>query len=184
MRGYHNNIKKTSLKDVPNKMFNSIFHKPLGQDIYGFLRLELTIIRMIDAANLGRASVDPICDDIYKSFQYEFEKMTSEEFDKWKQYIGYMIKFEMEINDYIPAGRNIAIRSDNGEKLGNIKHKKRKCFSYGTKYKVFTKTKGLKSLDLNDKEQMKALSKLLKKEGLDDSWIEKFLENNSIDSKE
>ena len=79
MRGYHNNIKKTSLKDVPNKMFNSIFHKPLGQDIYGFLRLELTIIRMIDAANLGRASVDPICDDIYKSFQYEFEKMTSGE---------------------------------------------------------------------------------------------------------
>ena len=31
---------------------------------------------------------------------------------------------------------------------------------------------------------MKALSKLLKKEGLDDCWIEKFLENNSIDSKE
>ena len=93
MRGYHNNIKKTSLKDVPNKMFNSMLHKPLGQDIYGFLRLDLTIIRMIDAANLGRASVDPICDDIYKAFQYEFEKMTSKEFDKWKQYIGYMIKF-------------------------------------------------------------------------------------------
>ena len=76
MRGYHNNIKKTSLKDVPNKMFNSMFHKPLGQDIYGFLRLDLTIIRMIDAANLNRASVDPICDDIYKTFQYEFEKIT------------------------------------------------------------------------------------------------------------
>ena len=178
MRGYHNNIKKTSLKDVPNKMFNSMLHKPLGQDIYGFLRLDLTIIRMIDAANLGRASVDPICDDIYKAFQYEFEKMTSKEFDKWKQYIGYMIKFEMEINDYIPAGRNIAIRSDNGEKLCNTKQKKRKCFSYGTKYKVFTKSKSLKSLDPNDKEQMKALSKLLKKEGLDDSWIIKFLGNN------
>ena len=178
MRGYHNNIKKTSLKDVPNKMFNSMFHKPLGKDIYGFLRLDLTIIRMIDAANLGRASVDPICDNIYKSFQYEFEKMTSEEFDKWKQYIGYMIKFEMEINDYIPAGRNIAIRSDNGEKLCNTKQKKRKCFSYGTKYKIFTNSKRLKSLDPNDEEQMEALSKLLKKEGLDDSWINKFLGNN------
>ena len=110
--------------------------------------------------------------------------MTSKEFDKWKQYIGYMIKFEMEINDYIPAGRNIAIRSDNGEKLCNTKQKKRKCFSYGTKYKVFTKSKSLKSLDPNDKEQMEVLSKLLKKEGLDDCWIEKFLENNSIDSKE
>ena len=184
MRGYHNNIKKTSLKDVPNKMFNSMLHKPLGQDIYGFLRLDLTIIRMIDAANLGRASVDPICDDIYKAFQYEFEKMTSKEFDKWKQYIGYMIKFEMEINDYIPAGRNIAIRSDNGEKLSNNKQKKRKCFSYGTKYKIFTKSKRLKSLDPNDKEQMKALSELLKKEGIDDSWIEKFLGNNATDSKE
>ena len=31
---------------------------------------------------------------------------------------------------------------------------------------------------------MKVLSKLLKKEGLDDCWIDKFLENNSIDSKE
>ena len=47
--------------------------------------------------------------------------------------------------------------------------------------KIFLESLGIQNGRVFD---MQALSKLLKKEGLDDSWIEKFLENNSIDSKE
>ena len=114
--------------------------------------------------------------------------MTINEFDKWKQYIGYMIKFIMEKNGYIHAGRNIAIKTVNGEEIAsvNTNKKKGKRFSNGSKYKKYNKdqSKRLSSLDPNDKEQMKALSELLKKEGIDDSWIEKFLGNNATDSKE
>lgn len=178
MRGYNNKIIKINLDEVPNKMFNSMFQTPHGKDIFGFLQFDLTVIRMIDASNLGRAAVDPICNDLYKSFFYN--KMTIRQFNKWKQFIGYMIKFIMAANGYFPAERNITIQSENGEE-GVDGEGNRKCFSYGTRYKKIIKNNSLIPFDLNDKRQMKLLSKSLEEAGIDEAWINEFLGESELD---
>ena len=124
IRGYYNKIAKPTITNVPNKMFNSMFKKSLGKDIWGFLCEDLTIIRMIDAANLRRPSVEPISNDLYQTFKSDFDKRKPEDVDRWKQFIGYMTKFIMEENGYIHDGRNFEV------KFGNF-------FNKATRYKKF-----------------------------------------------
>jgi len=62
---------------------------------------------MIDAANLKRASVDPLS----KEIDIIFKISAKNDKNKWKQYVGYMIKFIMRENDYEHDARDIKIIS-------------------------------------------------------------------------
>ena len=108
---------------VANKRFNAMFKEPQGQRIWKYLCSEITIIRMIDAANLKRASVDPISSDI----DVEFKLSNDQNKDKWKQYIGYMIKIIMWENGYALDSKDIRIVSQG-------------IFIKGARYKRFTTT--------------------------------------------
>ena len=90
-----------------HKMFYSMFKKSFGQKIWSYLTDELTMIRMIDAANLKRASVDPLSKEIDAIFKIS----SKNDKNKWKQYVGYMIKFIMRKNDYIHDARDIKVIS-------------------------------------------------------------------------
>ena len=85
------------LNDVPIAKFNAMFSKKMGREIWNFLCVEVNIIRMIDAAHLKRASVDPLSNDI----EMQFNLSKNKDFDEWKKYIGYMIKILMRANGYI-----------------------------------------------------------------------------------
>lgn len=124
MHGSKLKVRIPKLQGVANKRFNSIFNTPLGKDIFGFLCLELTVIRMIDASNLRRPAVEPISNDIYLTFKNEFDNLNAKELAQWKQYIGYMVKPIMEENGYIHSSRSIKIL------FGNF-------FESGSKYKKF-----------------------------------------------
>lgn len=99
-----------TISKVDNKMFNSMFKKSLGKKIWTYLCKDITIIRMIDAANLRKPSLEPISIDIDKEF--DLSGMNESEQKKWKQYIGYMIKIIMEKNSYIHDVRDIRINFD------------------------------------------------------------------------
>ena len=123
------NINKKKFKHL---MYKGMSKLPLGKKILKFLLCELTIIRMIDAANLKRASIDPIANDLFKTCKKEFvNQMKKEEFDKWKQFTGYMIYLVMDANGYKPAfksGGNVPLKIKNGIGL--------KTFNNGKKYKI------------------------------------------------
>ena len=111
----------------PHQMYKSMLALPLAKKIQIFLLYELTIIRMIDAANLKRASIDPIANDLFKTCENEFNQMSESEFDKWKQFIGYLILKIMVENGYDKnKGGSIPTKSSNGTKD--------KSFKNGSKY--------------------------------------------------
>ncbi len=128
-KGKINNKRSFSdmMGDKPHQMYKSMLVLPLAKKIQEFLLDELTIIRMIDAANLKRASIDPIADDLFKTCEKEFDKMSENEFDKWKQFIGYLIYKIMLENGYDKNnGGNVPLKSSNGNK--------NKLFKNGKKY--------------------------------------------------
>ena len=69
----HNRLKinkillRINKKQFKHLMYKGMAKQPLGKKILKFLLYELTIIRMIDAANLKRASIDPIANDLFKT---------------------------------------------------------------------------------------------------------------------
>ena len=104
------NVIRPVIIDVNNKLFDRMLKEPLGQSILEFLCKEINIIRMIDASNLRRPAVEVLSEDIYNEFVSPISDMTQDEVDKWKQFIGYIIRIIMEHNGYIHVARNIDVK--------------------------------------------------------------------------
>jgi hypothetical protein len=109
-----------NINNVDNAKFNAMFKKKMGLKIWSFLCVDVNIIRMIDAAHLKRASVDPLSNDI----EMQFNLSKNKEMDEWKKYIGYMIKIIMRANGYIVYSKGNRIISS-------------KIFVTGARYEKF-----------------------------------------------
>ena len=98
------------IKNVNNKLFDRMLQQKLGQEVLEFLCREINIIRMIDACNLGRPAVEVLSVDLDNEFVSPFSDMTADEVDKWKQFIGYLIRLIMEHNGYAHDARDIELK--------------------------------------------------------------------------
>ena len=91
---------------LEHRVFNYMLHLPLGQYIVDWLCREINIKRMINVCinnetnNEKIAALKALDDDIYQEFVSPISKMTRKEVDKWKQFIGYVVRVILESNGF------------------------------------------------------------------------------------
>ena len=91
---------------LEHRIFNYMLHLPLGQYIVEWLCREININRMINICinneinNEKIAALKALDDDIYQEFVSPISKMSRKEVDKWKQFIGYIVRVILEANGF------------------------------------------------------------------------------------
>ena len=99
---YH--IVKPVINTVNHRVFNSMLHKPLGRALVDWLCREINIKKMIDICIDNKTKenkktvLEALDREIYIEFVDPLVKMERKEIDKWKQFIGYIVRIIMEAN--------------------------------------------------------------------------------------
>ena len=99
------NIVRPVITQLDHRVFNYMLNQPLGRALVDWLCREINIRKMIDICKDNntnknkRAALEALDSDIYKEFVDPLVKMERKEIEKWKQFIGYIVRIIMEANN-------------------------------------------------------------------------------------
>ncbi len=91
--------------------FNKLAESEFGKELWKFLNLQETFIRMETASRLKRPAVEGIAEELKIHFKKNFNDLDKSEFLRIKQMIGHMVKQVMASHDYEVFMKNVRVIS-------------------------------------------------------------------------